>query len=61
MVKKQINLIFDKRLSLQGQYNELVKEEEVGHRPNTAATKVDFTTFEELQPGEINHYKSHHI
>ena len=41
-------------------------KEEVGHhRPKPAAnagsTRVDFLTFEELQPGEINHYKSHHI
>jgi hypothetical protein len=28
---------------------------------NAGSTRVDLLTFEELQPGEINHYKSHHV
>lgn len=29
MVKKQINIIFDKRLSLEGQYNQLMDQEQM--------------------------------
>ena len=38
MVKKQINLIFDKRLSLEGQYNQLMDQDQMNqNRPKKAA------------------------
>jgi hypothetical protein len=65
MVKKQLKVIFDKKLSLEGQFNELMKQDDNNNRPkkasNAGSTRVDFLTFDELHPGEINHYKSHHV
>ena len=58
-VKKQLGLLFDKKLSLKNQVKELVK---VGneHKKKSKAAAADLLTFEELQPGEIDYFKSKH-
>jgi hypothetical protein len=52
MVKKQINVIFDKRLSLEGQYNQLMNQDAMNeNKPKggkAAKGATDFLTFEEL-------------
>lgn len=58
-VKKQLGLLFDKKLSLRNQVKELMK---VGneHKKKSKAAAADLLTFEELQPGEIDYFKSKH-
>ena len=51
--------MFDKKLSLKNQFKELVKVGDQNKKKSKAAA-ADLLTFEELQPGEIDYFKSKH-
>lgn len=59
-VKKQLGLLFDKKLSLKNQFKELVKVGDQNKKKSKNKAAVDLLTFEELQPGEIDYFKSKH-